>query len=627
MNGAEILTKFTADTSQVDKATKNLTTSVGSLAKGFALGELAARGISKAIGLFNENLDSAISRTDTLNNFPKVMSNLGIGAEEAEKSIALMSDKLIGLPTMLDEGAMAVQRFTSANGDIEKSTKMFLAVNNAILAGGASASVQSTALEQLSQAYAKGKPDMMEWRSMMTAMPAQLKQVATAMGYVDASALGEALRDGSVSMDDFMNTIMRMNTESINGFKTLDEQARNATGGLNTSIKNMKNAFVRGVTSIIDSTNEALEPFGGLSGVLGKIGKVGEKAFGSIGKAVKVVIPYLINIGQQIIPQIKKVFDQVVPILNNIASKIMPVILKLIQTLTPLFTQILTTILPPLLSFIDELIPPLVSIIEGILPIIISLVEAIIPLLPPIFDLLKPIIEAVLALIQPLVQILNQILPPIIGLLSSLVQTVLPIVQKGITQTTENIKSRFKIFYDFISEKIESIKKIFRGVLDFVKGVFSGDWDMAWNGVKTVFEGVWDGIKNTFKTVINFIIDGINVMIRGINKIQLPDWDFLGSLAGKGFNFPTIPRLATGTNYVPEDTLAMIHKGEAVVPKKFNPYANGINASTLGAMGGQNNIIININNDMSFDALGQMVNKVKTYSGGAKNDFNYGMGR
>ena len=88
-----------------------------------------------------------------------------------------------------------------------------------------------------------------------------------------------------------------------------------------------------------------------------------------------------------------------------------------------------------------------------------------------------------------------------------------------------------------------------------------------------------------------------------------------------------IPTLDTGTNYVPKDTLAMIHQGEAVVPKKFNPYANGLNASTLGSMGGQNNIIININNDMKFDALGQMVNKVKTFSGGAKNDFNYGMGR
>ena len=90
---------------------------------------------------------------------------------------------------------MAVQRFTSANGDIEKSTDLFLAVNNAILAGGASSEIQASALEQLSQAYAKGKPDMMEWRTLMTAMPAQLKQVANAMGYLSSADLGEAVRE------------------------------------------------------------------------------------------------------------------------------------------------------------------------------------------------------------------------------------------------------------------------------------------------------------------------------------------------------------------------------------------------------------------------------------------------
>ena len=72
----------------------------------------------------------------------------------------------------------------AANGDIERSTDMFLAVNNAILAGNAPMENQAAALEQITQAYSKGKPDMMEWRTLMTAMPGQLKQVAKAMGYV-----------------------------------------------------------------------------------------------------------------------------------------------------------------------------------------------------------------------------------------------------------------------------------------------------------------------------------------------------------------------------------------------------------------------------------------------------------
>ena len=121
--------------------------------------------ISTAFGILNNSIDGAISRLDTLNNYPKVMSNLGISSEEAQKSIAKMSDKLSGLPTTLDEGALAVQRFTSKNNDVAKSTDYFLALNNAILAGGAGTEIQSSALEQLSQSYAKGSMDMMEWRT------------------------------------------------------------------------------------------------------------------------------------------------------------------------------------------------------------------------------------------------------------------------------------------------------------------------------------------------------------------------------------------------------------------------------------------------------------------------------
>lgn len=627
MNGAEILTKFTADTSGVDKATNKFSSSIGGLTKAFTLGSLAAKGISKAIGVFNSSLDGAIKRTDTLNNFPKVMSNLGIGAEEAEEAINTLSKKLDGLPTTLDSAASAVQRFTSGNGDVQKSTKYFLAVNNAILAGGASADIQASALEQLSQAYAKGKPDMMEWRTLMMAMPAQLKQVSQAMGYVDATALGEDLRKGNVSMDDFMKTIEKLNTQGVGDFASFEEQARNSTGGIQTSITNMKTAFIRGVSGIVGALDDSLKPLGGISGILTKIGKIGEKAFKSIGKGIKAITPTLIQIGKTILPTIQKVMAQIIPVIENTTSKIMPVLLNIVQQLVPVIATLISTILPPVIDIIEEMLPPLLEIIDMILPTVIHLIKSITPLLPPIINLLKPIIQALLAVIKPLVQILNQILPPLIDFLSFLVKKSLPLVNNGVKQLTENVTARVQTLYTFLSSKIDAYKKIFKGFSDFISGVFTGNWSKAWEGVKNIFSGIFDSIKNTFKTAINFIIDGLNVMIRGLNKIKFPDWEWLGNLAGKGFNFNTIPRLNTGTNYVPEDTLAYIHQGEAVVPKKFNPYANGINASTLGSMGGQNNIIININNDMKFDALGQMVNKVKTFSGGAKNDFNYGMGR
>ena len=224
------------------------------------------------------NIDAAIKRVDTLSNYSRVMSNLGVGSVQANASIQKLSNKLIGLPTTLDDASGAVQRFTSVNSNISRSTDMFLALNNAILAGGASSEIQKSALEQLSQSYAKGKPDMFEWRSAMTAMPAQMKQVAEAMGFVNASALGEALRNGKVSMDQFMDTIMKLNTQGINGYQSFEEQARNATGGIATSIANMRTAIVRCMSDVMNTI--------GQSNIAG--------FFTNIAKAINSCVPYVV---------------------------------------------------------------------------------------------------------------------------------------------------------------------------------------------------------------------------------------------------------------------------------------------------------------------------------------------
>lgn len=224
------------------------------------------------------NVDAAIKRVDTLSNYSRVMSNLGVGSVQANASVQKLSNKLIGLPTTLDDASGAVQRFTSVNSNISRSTDMFLALNNAILAGGASSEIQKSALEQLSQSYAKGKPDMFEWRSAMTAMPAQMKQVAEAMGFVNASALGEALRNGTVSMDQFMDTIMKLNTQGINGYQSFEEQARNATGGIATSIANMRTAIVRGMSDVMNTI--------GQSNIAG--------FFTNIAKAINSCVPYVV---------------------------------------------------------------------------------------------------------------------------------------------------------------------------------------------------------------------------------------------------------------------------------------------------------------------------------------------
>ena len=114
------------------------------------------------------------------------------------------------------------------------------------------------------------------------------------------------------------------------------------------------------------------------------------------------------------------------------------------------------------------------------------------------------------------------------------------------------------VFFANIKNIWDSIKKKFDGIIDFIRGVFTGDWGRAWKGVVGIFKGIIDGIvaiaKAPFNAVIglvNGVINALNKLIRGLNKIHfdIPDW--VPGLGGKSFgiNIPTIgkiPYLAKG---------------------------------------------------------------------------------
>ena len=267
---------------------------------------IAALGIAQLVesglNLIKSSVSDAVSRVDTLRNYPKVMSNLGIATEDSQKSIDKLSDKLTGLPTTLDDAALAVQRLTSKNGDVKKSTDYFLALNDAIIAGGASGEIQSSAIEQLSQAYARGKPDMVEWRTLMVAMPAQLKQVAEAMGYVSADALGEDLRNGNVSMEEFMETLVELDQNGVGHFQSFSQQAQNAVGGINTALTNMKTAVARGLAKVIEAIDTGLQNanLGSISEIISNVGRSFESALSTIATYIPSVINFIIQLANTI---------------------------------------------------------------------------------------------------------------------------------------------------------------------------------------------------------------------------------------------------------------------------------------------------------------------------------------
>lgn len=114
-----------------------------------------------------------------------------------------------------------------------------------------------------------------------------------------------------------------------------------------------------------------------------------------------------------------------------------------------------------------------------------------------------------------------------------------------------------------------TIKGVLSGIIDFVGGVFTGNWARAWNGVKNIFSNIVSGFAGIFKAPINAIISGINSFIGGLNKIKIPNW--VPGVGGRGFNISKIPKLAEGA-VVSKATPAIFGEAgtEAVIPLQRN---------------------------------------------------------
>lgn len=118
-----------------------------------------------------------------------------------------------------------------------------------------------------------------------------------------------------------------------------------------------------------------------------------------------------------------------------------------------------------------------------------------------------------------------------------------------------------------------SVKQIFSGIIDFVAGVFTGNWSRAWQGVISIFSGIMNGLGAVMKAPLNAVIGLINSAISGLNRISvdIPSW--IPGVGGKtfGLSIPRIPYLAKG-GIIDSPTLAMVGEAgkEAVVPLENN---------------------------------------------------------
>lgn len=260
---------------------------------------------SKVASVVTSSLGSAVDRADQMNNFPKVMKNLGYSATDAAASIKKITNALDGLPTTSSAMTGMVQQLAPLTSNLDEATDIALAFNNAMLAGGASTMEQENALTQYTQMLSAGKVDMQAWRSIQAAMPGQLNQVAEAMlgAGKNSNDLYEAMKNGSISFDDFNKKVMELNQNGFGKYASFAQQAKDATQGIGTAMENVQNRVAKAVQKVIEAVGVE-NIAGAINGFSSQFGKIGDAAAGMVtgvkgwfGKAAQAAQP-LVSIWQ-----------------------------------------------------------------------------------------------------------------------------------------------------------------------------------------------------------------------------------------------------------------------------------------------------------------------------------------
>lgn len=301
----------------------------------------------------------------------------------------------------------------------------------------------------------------------------------------------------------------------------------------------------------------------------------------SLGRSVETLLlplgEALIPLIQQIIEEILPVIEENLPLLTDFISQLVSSLMPLVESLLPPIMDLFNLLLPILIQFIEQILPPIIELLTTLLPPIMKLVET---LLPPLIDLFA-------ALITPLAEILSAILPPLIDVINMLLEPIMALIDQLLPPLTELFKGLMPIFdalspvIEFLGQLfskvlggalkatmpiVEGVMDVFGGLIDFITGVFSGNWEQAWNGIVDMFKGIFNLIPTIIEGVINGAIALINGIIWGINQLT----GAIGIPAIPEIPNVSLPRFHTGgiVDFAMGEGPALLKDGEMVLTQK-----------------------------------------------------------
>lgn len=603
MDGGVVTIHFKADTKDLDAKTNNLTNSFGSLTGAITLGNVAAKVISKTFSELASNMDGAIKRFDTLQNFPKVMKNFGVTSEEASESVNRISDTIQGLPTSLEQAVGGVQSLFMVTKNLKEAEDLFTSINDSamIFANGSGEAVDRF-IYGYKQALSMGKVKAQEFNQMNEAIPGLMDKVAEKMG-LSFIELKEGLSEGDIAIEDFNNALKLLDSEGVGTMTAMRDAAFDATGGIGTALQNLKNRIARGLTEVIGALDEALADYGGIAGVINKLSKKIADTLTSIGKALKTID------FQKVLSTIKVI----APIILTLAGYFLT-LNSAIKGFS-MVTQGVSAVMGLLSSSFALPIAIIVGVIAAIVllynkcewfrDLVNSMVENLKPLLQSLWDMLKPIFDSLIAAIKQIWVVAEPILKVLLTVVANTINFIIEII-------TDLIRA-----INWVNNKFSEAKSKISGATQGIRNAVVGGFTEMLSKVKNIGSNIIDGL-------ISGITGGANKLYNKCKEVGKKALNKIKETLG-------IHSPSTEFAMVGKFSMLGFEKGLMDMQPEIDKAINSmftLNPSLTGTMNNSLSPNINVVNNVNLetDPLGQVVNKIKTYSGGAKNDYNWGTG-
>lgn len=440
-------------------------------------------------------------------------------------------------------------------------------VNTGQVLGGLSKSVATMAADGLSASEGLQKyVDQIKNAGSATEATAIASEV---FGKKSAAVMVDAIRDGTFSASE-LTASLQASSETINTAAqdtyTFSDKLKLLKQDAETALEPMASGFVDVAQKALPYVEQGLNkllPF--LQSAAEKLAPMVENALNSAGPLIQEIIQETGPLIQEIAPQIIEMFKEMAPLIQEIFKTAAPLIKELVENLKPVISGIISAIqkaLPSIMGLIKSLVPLILQVTAALMPLIEAVIGFVASVLPVIIDtvsaltpVITELISVIVAALTPAIDTITTAIQPVINNISDLVMSIIPYLQAAIELLTPAIQflagvvsTALSQAFEIISPIIQNVTNVLNGIMSFIKDIFIGDWDAAWEDVKSIFGNAFDALVGLAKAPLNLIIGAINAVIGGLNSISvdIPDW--VPGFGGESFgiSIPLIPKLAKG---------------------------------------------------------------------------------